>query len=29
MVITPETTYESTLEGFEETIKLADQELWR
>jgi len=29
MVLTPETKYESPEEGFEDSIKLADQELWR
>jgi hypothetical protein len=29
MVLTPETKYESTQEGFEDAIKLADQGLWR
>lgn len=29
MVLTPETTYESSGDGFEEAIKLADQELRR
>jgi len=29
MVLTPETEYESKKAGFEESIKQADQELWR
>jgi hypothetical protein len=29
MILTPETVYESSLDGFEESIKLADRELWK
>ena len=29
MILTQETEYESTLDGFKESIKLADQQVWR